>query len=60
MVKYILPLLITGVMTLLAACEPGPITGNASSTYKSAAAPAPEKTAPPTIVAAPASQKPGG
>jgi hypothetical protein len=56
-IKYILPLLITAVVPLLAACEPGQITGNASSTYKSATAPAPGKAAPPPTAAAPA---PGG
>ena len=59
MVGYILPLLITGVVALLAGCEPGGITGNASSTYKSAPTPASGNGAPPPIVAAPAS-KPGG
>ena len=57
MVKYVLPLLITGVVALLAGCEPGHITGNASSTAKSAVAPAPGKAAPPPTAAAPA---PGG
>ncbi len=56
-IKYILPLLTIGVVALLAACEPGQITGNASSTYKSATAPAPGKAAPPPTAAAPA---PGG
>ena len=60
MIKYILPLLITGVVALLAACEPGQITGNASSTYRSATAPAPGEAAPPPILATPASRKPGG
>ena len=57
--KYILPLLITGVVALVAGCEPGRITGNASTTYKSAPAPAPGKAAPSPTGAAPASQPEG-
>jgi hypothetical protein len=60
-VKYILPLLIIGVVALLAACAPARITGTASSTAPSAAIPAPGKAAPPPTEGAPAAAvDPGG